>query len=86
MHERCMSAGQKQTLVSPPASTSDLTVQSQPDLVGVCGAVHVGGDTLVLCLVLFRIVPGVDVQRARVPAHGCLRVTCHIVIPSITTP
>lgn len=81
-----MSAGQKETPASPPAFTSDLTVQPQPDLVGVRGAIHVGGDALVLCLVLFWIVPGVDVQRPRVPAHRRLRVTCHVVIPSITAP
>lgn len=69
MHEHCMSAGQKQTSASPPASMSDLTVQSQLDLVGVCRAIHVGGNALVLRLILFWVVPGVDVQRPRVPAH-----------------
>lgn len=81
-----MSTAQKQTVASPPASVSDLTVQSQSDLVGVRGAIHVGGDALVLRLVLFWIVPGIDVQRPRVPTHRGLRVTCHVVIPSIATP
>lgn len=42
---------------------SDLTVQLESDLVGVRRAVLVGGNALVLGLVLLWIVPGVDVQR-----------------------
>lgn len=38
------------------------TVELQSDLVGVRRSILIGGDALIFCLVLFRIVPGVDVQ------------------------
>lgn len=65
---------------------SDLTVQLESDLVGVRRAVLIGGDALVLGLVLFWIVPGIDVQRPWAPAHGHLRVTCHVEILPVSPP
>ena len=69
--------------VSP---SCELTVELQSDLVGVCRPILIGGDALILCLILFWIVPGVDVQRPWAPAHRGLGVTGHVEVLPITPP
>lgn len=52
----------------------------------VCRPILIGGNALILCLVLFWIVPGIDVQGPWTPAHRYLRVTCHVEILPVAPP